>query len=157
MITFYDRQTEARADAAARHLREKVVCFVVQGQKLLVFDHLPDGGAGVQVPAGGVEAGESPAAAASRELREESGLHLSGPQYLCSYRWEAQLPHRFTQQVCHAYAFAAPEGLPDTWQHHADGHLFSFRWADLADPGLDWEMDAALPYLQQATLRPSDS
>ncbi|MCY1702297.1 NUDIX hydrolase [Deinococcus sp. SL84] len=153
MITFYDRQTEARADAAARHLREKVVCFVVQGQKLLVFDHLPDGGAGVQVPAGGVEAGESPAAAASRELREESGLHLSGPQYLCSYRWEAQLPHRFTRQVCHAYAFAAPYDLSDTWQHHADGHLFSFRWADLADPGLDWEMDAALPYLQQATLR----
>lgn len=147
MITFYGTQEQARDAAGAGELREKVLCFVVHGQRLLVFDHVPDGGAGVQVVAGGVEAGETPEGAAIRELWEESGLHLSGPRFLCSYLWEAPLPHRFTRQVCHAYAFAAPEGLPDTWQHHADGHLFSFRWADLTAPGLDWEMDAALPLL----------
>ncbi|GHG00218.1 hypothetical protein GCM10017783_10420 [Deinococcus piscis] len=58
----------------------------------------------------------------------------------------------------HTYAFAAPDSLPDEWQHHADGHLFSFHWADLADPKLDWEMDAALPHLLRhldpQTLRP---
>ncbi|MFC6590628.1 NUDIX domain-containing protein [Deinococcus lacus] len=152
MITFYDNQAQARADAAARGLREKVVCFVVQGEKLLVFDHIPDGGAGVQVVAGGIEAGELPETAAVRELWEESGLSLSGPRFLCSYLWEAQLPDRFTRQVCHAYAFAAPDHLPENWQHHADGHLFSFRWADLQAPGLDWEMDAALPLLEASLL-----
>lgn len=132
------------------------MCLVVRGRQVLVFDHVPDDGAGVQVVAGGIDAGELPAEAAIRELWEESGLSLSGPQYLCSYLWEAQLPHRFTRQVCHAYAFAAPDDLPDEWQHHADGHLFAFRWADLVEPGLDWEMDAALPHLQQTTLRPPD-
>ncbi|WP_229838909.1 NUDIX domain-containing protein [Deinococcus piscis] len=97
MITFYGTQAQARADAAARSLREKVLCFVVRERELLVFDHVPDGGAGVQVVAGGVEAAEAPEAAAVRELREESGLQLSKPQYLCSYLWEAQLPHRFTR------------------------------------------------------------
>lgn len=150
MITFYDSQAQARADATAKELREKVLCFVVRGEKLLVFDHVPDGGAGVQVVAGGVEAGETPDQTAIRELWEESGLTLADPQYLVSYRWEAQLPDRFTRQVCHAYAFAAPPSTPDAWQHHADGHLFSFRWAELKSPALDWEMDAALPYLLES-------
>ncbi|MFC6617495.1 NUDIX hydrolase [Deinococcus radiophilus] len=148
MITPYPNQAQARADAAARSLREKAVCLVVRGgADLLVFDHIPDDGAGVQLPAGGVEPGEPPADAALRELWEESGLRLSEPHLLCCYLWEAQLPHRFTRQVCHAYAFAAPTDTPDNWQHHADGHLFAFRWADVTAPGLDWEMDAAMPFL----------
>lgn len=149
MITFYDNQEQARADAKAKGLREKVLCFVVRGEELLVFDHVPDGGAGVQVPAGGLEAGETPEAAAIRELWEESGLTLTDPHYLVSYHWEAQLPDRFTRQVCHAYAFSASPDTPDAWQHHADDHLFSFRWAALHAPKLDWEMDAALPQLWQ--------
>ena len=149
MITFYDTQEQARAAAKAEGLREKVLCFVVRGRQLRVLDHVPDGGAGVQVVGGGVEQDELPEAAAIRELWEESGLSLSEPQFLCSYLWEAQLPDRFTRQVCHSYAFHAPADLPDHWQHHADGHLFSFRWADLHAPGLDWEMDAALPVLRQ--------
>lgn len=154
MVTFYDNQVQARADAAARGLREKVLCCVVRGAELLVFDHVPDD-SGVQLPAGGVEPGELPAQTAVRELREESGLSLDGPQYLASYLWEAQLPDRHTRQVCHAYALRAPADLPDTWDHteaNAAGggtHLFRFRWADLRAPALDWEMDAALPHLHR--------
>lgn len=147
MITFYDHQEQARADAAARGLREKVVCFVTRPGELLVFDHVP------AEDAGGVEPGELPAQTAVRELHEESGLRLSDPHWLVSYRWEAQLPDRFTRQVCHAYALSAPADLPDTWDHTeanaTDGgtYLFRFRWADLHAPALDWEMDAALPHL----------
>ncbi|WP_255447994.1 NUDIX domain-containing protein [Deinococcus sp. AJ005] len=111
--------------------------------------------AGVQLPAGGVEAEEIPADAAVRELWEESGLQLTAPRHLVSYRWEAQLPERFTRQVCHAYAYATLADLPDTWTHFADGYLFAFRWADLNAPGLDWEMDAALPYLNPVPSAPS--
>lgn len=149
MITFYDTQQQARADAKARGLREKVVCFVVRGEQLLVFDHVPDGGAGVQVVAGGVEPGEELVQAAIRELWEESDLALENPVYLVSYLWHGEPPEAFVYpvQITHAYAFRAPEDTPDTWEWHADDHLFAFRWADLQNPGLDWEMDAALPHL----------
>lgn len=145
MVTFFDSLEAARAHAAAHGLREKAMCFVVLGGELLVMRHIPDGDAGVQVPAGGVEAGETPEAAARRELWEESGLDIAGPQYLCSYLWEAQLPERFTRQVCHAYAFAGPLDAPDVWTHAADGELYGFRFTDLGSVHLDWEMDAALP------------
>ncbi len=45
-----------------------------RGERLLVFSHPNAPGAGIQVPAGTLEAGESPAAGALREAREESGL-----------------------------------------------------------------------------------
>ncbi len=152
VVTLYDSQEQARADAAEKGLREKVVCLVLDGARVLVFDHQDTPAAGVQLPAGGVATGKTPAAAAIRELREEFGLGLSSPRFIVSYRWEAQLPERLTRQVCHAIAFAAPPGLPATWTRQADGHPFAFRWADLSNPALDWEMDAALSHLHRARL-----
>ena len=154
MVTFYDNQAEARADAVLFGLREKVLCLVMRDSSLLVFDHADVPDAGVQLPAGGVEPDETPADTAVRELHEESGLQLTAPRHLVSYRWEAQLPERFTRQVCHAYAFVAPPHLPATWTHFADGYLFAYRWTALNAPGLDWEMDAALPYLNLADFSP---
>ncbi|MEW6420378.1 MAG: NUDIX domain-containing protein [Deinococcota bacterium] len=151
MVTFYHSQAEGRADAARQKLREKVVCVVVNGPLVLVFEHEDAPEAGVQLPAGGVEPGETPAEAAVRELREESGLSLSNPRHVISYRWEAQLPERFTRQVCHAFAFTAPPHLPTTWTRQADGHPFAFRWASLEEPGLDWELDAALPSMPRTS------
>ncbi|WP_323741145.1 NUDIX hydrolase [Microbacterium sp. VKM Ac-2870] len=57
---------------------DKVVCYVVDGQRLLVFTHLSHAltVTGVQVPAGTIEVGEAPAAAAIRETLEETG-HLA--------------------------------------------------------------------------------
>lgn len=44
------------------------------GDRLLVFRHPHAPSAGIQVPAGTIEDGETPAAAALREAREEAGL-----------------------------------------------------------------------------------
>ncbi|MFZ7089344.1 NUDIX domain-containing protein [Curtobacterium sp. RRHDQ10] len=54
---------------------DKVVCYVVHDGHLLVFTHdeIPLTRTGVQVPAGTVELGETPADAAERELVEETG------------------------------------------------------------------------------------
>lgn len=56
--------------------REKVVCYVIRDRRLLVFRHLdqPWDLSGLQVPAGSIERGESPEAAAIREATEETGL-----------------------------------------------------------------------------------
>jgi 8-oxo-dGTP diphosphatase len=146
-IQKFERLQEARDWAAEHGLREKAVCFVLRGEELLVFDHVPAEDSGVQLPAGGVEAGEAPDQAAVRELHEETGLQLTAPQHLCSYEWQRQLPDRFTRQVCHAYLFTAPVQTPDVWTRHADKHLFAFRWEPVSQPQLDWDMDAALPEL----------
>ena len=150
-IRKFESLFQARDWAAEHRLREKAVCFVLCGPELPVFDHVPDD-SGVQLPAGGVEAGETPDQAAIRELYEESGLRLISPAYLRSYEWQRQLPDRNTRQVCHAYVFTAPTDTPDCWTHPADEHLFSFRWMPVFRLRLDWDMDAALPELHKYLL-----
>ena len=53
---------------------EKVVIYITQGDKLLVFRHTQYPQAGIQVPAGTVKAGEDLRHAAFREAHEETGL-----------------------------------------------------------------------------------
>ncbi|MEZ4865356.1 MAG: NUDIX domain-containing protein [Caldilineaceae bacterium] len=65
---------------------EKVTAFVVRihrdEHQLLLFEHPT---AGIQVPAGTVEAGEAPATAALREAQEETGLaEFTGCHYLAT-------------------------------------------------------------------------
>ncbi|MCP2013959.1 8-oxo-dGTP pyrophosphatase MutT (NUDIX family) [Deinococcus sp. HSC-46F16] len=147
MLTLYHLD-EARAHARARHLREKAVCQITrqtQGSaELLVFDHVPDNGSGVQVVAGGVDPGETPDEAALREAQEETGrtgFRLEG--YLGSTEWIDDLHAK--RELRHFYHLTAPPGLPDTWDHAADGHLFRFRWEGLSNARIDWHMDAFLP------------
>lgn len=152
-LTFPDLAA-ARACAEAHKLRQKAVCYVVRGAQLLVFDHIPDGGSGVQVVAGGLEEGETPEQAALREAGEETGrTGFGSAAYLGSFVW-LNTEHS-KREMRHFVRVTAPQNLPDTWQHHADGHLFSFRWADLHAPGLDWEMGAALPYLKNPSPLPA--
>ena len=151
-VTPLSHPEAARHFAAEHRLREKALCFVVRQRagtetELLVLEQPGVPGAGLQVPAGGVEPGETPEGAAARELTEETGLRLSPTAHLKSYFWEAQLPHRLTRQVCHAFLFRAPPGTPDTWEREADGERFAFRWRPVSSLALSWEMDAALPEL----------
>ena len=59
-------------------VRERVACYVVRDLgdelELLVFDHVDFPDAGTQVPAGGMDPGESVSEAATREVSEECGL-----------------------------------------------------------------------------------
>ncbi len=113
-------------------LTSKVVPIVLRHHgdrvEVLVFEH-PQ--AGTQLVKGTVEAGESVAAAAVRELAEESGLANA------VYRrdlgvWDEGPP----DQVWHFCEMAIARALPDAWDHvTADdgGHRFAFWWHPLAE------------------------
>ena len=90
---------------------EKVICYVVQDDDLLVFRHLdhPLTVTGVQVPAGTVESGEEALTAAVREVLEETGIRArvvrqlgTGDYDMRPYRDE--LAHRTFVQLAPAKA-----------------------------------------------------
>ena len=88
-----------------RVIKEKVVCYVVRDERLLVFRHrdYSDEEVGIQVPAGSIHSDETPEEAALREAREETGLDgfaivrkLGVTEYdITPYRYEIQRRHVF--------------------------------------------------------------
>jgi len=109
----------------------KVVCYVVRGDELLVFRHRSHD-AGLQVPAGTIEPGEAPAAAALREAEEETGLTgLRLVRKLGEYTHP--LAGRPEDHRRHVFHLAAPSGAPERWEHFAEGaYWFVFSWVPLS-------------------------
>lgn len=80
---------------------QKVICYVVQHDHLLVITHLdvPMEVTGVQVPAGTIEPGETPEVAAVREVWEETGSRASVVRKLGEAEYDlsparAEIAHR---------------------------------------------------------------
>ena len=116
---------------------------VAAGPQLLVFDH-PD--SSTQIPKGRIDSGESPSAAAIRELMEESGLALEEPTHLKTMTRQFTPPESsdVISETWHLFHFAAPDGLPETWVHHAEDEEmdYAYRWLSI-----DSELQSALhPY-----------
>jgi 8-oxo-dGTP pyrophosphatase MutT (NUDIX family) len=91
------------------------VVYVERDTELLVFDHRDDPAAGTQVPAGGLLDGEAPAAAAIREVREETGIKLLGePTFVGTHE---HLDGGGRPALSHFLRVDAPNDLPDAWEH----------------------------------------
>ena len=100
-------------------VRNRVVVYVERGDGLLVFDHRDYPDAGTQVPAGGVEVGESVGAAAIREVREETGVQLDEtPVLLGTHEHVDGLGRPALSFFVRA---SAPDGLPQAWEHVVSG------------------------------------
>ena len=69
-----------------KQVKYKVFAYITNRQWLLLFTHLNAPEAGIQVPAGTIEAGESPEEAVLREVFEETGL--SGKDTSRSATWK---------------------------------------------------------------------
>ena len=120
---------------------KKVVAYITRGDELLVFTHRDYPEAGVQVPAGTVEEGETLDAAVLREVHEETGLPRSSVRILSylGYRlWQAG-PHCHER---HFYHLLLTAEAPDSWCHdelHAgtgEPIAFCFSWVQRDDPAL---------------------
>jgi 8-oxo-dGTP pyrophosphatase MutT (NUDIX family) len=102
--------------------------------KIMVFRH-PS--AGIQLVKGTIEAGENPADAALRELREESGISDAAVRQDLGC-WDAGYDGQiWSLQLC-----TATRALPESWIHRCadDGGLdLHFFWRDLEAGGSeDW-------------------
>lgn len=108
-------------------------------EQLLVFRHRDYPEAGIQVPAGSIEEGESIEAALWREVEEESGL--TGLELVRKIgTFDYVHPYTGNLHVRHVFHLRAPEDTPDEWEWietsggavpDDEGFVFQFYWVDL--------------------------
>jgi SAM-dependent methyltransferase len=144
---------------------QKVACYITQGERLLVFDHTQYPEAGVQIPAGSLEAGESPQAAALREAREESGLqNLAMRAYLGKKSYDLSPLGRAEIHERHYFHLECLEATPERWlsyeQTPSDGSpgpielVFYWVRCPAEAPPLSGWLDDYFPQLE-ATMNPT--
>jgi 8-oxo-dGTP pyrophosphatase MutT (NUDIX family) len=137
--------------------KRKAFAYITYQHKLLVFSHPYAPEAGIQVPAGTIEAGEQPEQAVLREAFEETGLTgLSIDGFLGEQtRDMADFGHEEIHQRFF-YHLRYQEEPQTTWRHEerfpSDGsgvHVFEFFWAALPHdvPRLIADHDLMLPQL----------
>lgn len=121
---------------------QKVIAFIIRDGALAVFRQ-DDPGAGIQVPAGTLRAGEDPEAGALREAEEESGLSgLRVIRFLGRYQWDIS-PIREEIQDRHVYLLAVDGPVSERWEgcENHDGERdptpFHFYWLPLGSSELD--------------------
>ncbi len=130
---------------------QKVIVYIVRHHRgvteLLVFEHV-GADAGVQVPKGTVEPGESPEHAAIREVCEETGLRVDG-----GLRHIGTLT-RFGEEWSF-FAVTTDAPVPDVWVHRVGGvgedvgMRFRYCWLPLNPvPNLAGNQGDGLPFLK---------
>lgn len=133
---------------------KKVVAYITLGDKLLVFNQRDFPEAGVQVPAGTVEAGEDIADAVLREAEEETGLKgLQLVQYLGAEDFDAAKAMREGEvHERHFFHLKAANPAPEKWRHwemtpYGDDKTpvaFDLFWQEQDTAALDWDFGAML-------------
>lgn len=121
---------------------EKVYAYITQGDQLLVFRHVDAPEAGIQVPGGTVQPGESLPEAVLREAFEETGLADLDIVAELGDTWPVMDREVHPDAVHHRHFFQlrCADLLPATWRHEerfpSDGSppmMFEFIWMPLTE------------------------
>src|SRR5690242_17078606 len=96
---------------------EKVLAYILQNNKVLVFEHEDHPEAGIQVPAGTIQKNESPEAAVEREIQEETSLKVSTFQKFFLGKFDYTHPYRKELHSRNVFALRTEEKLPEFWLH----------------------------------------
>ena len=141
------------------HIKRKVFAYITNRRRLLLFRHVYAPDAGIQVPAGTLEADESPEEGVLREAFEETGLSdliidcFLGEQVRDMSEFvPGEINHRYF------YHLLCPGNPPDNWRHEERNPstapepvplIFEFFWAELPQgvPPLMADHDKMIPEL----------
>jgi len=119
--------------------KQKVQCYITReragSSQVLVFEHTDFPYAGIQVPVGSIEPGETPEEAALREAWEESGVRgLQVKRFLGSFQWRHSETVNYEER--NVYQLTTLHTLPDRWEHTVSagaedkGLRFAYYWLD---------------------------
>ncbi len=101
----------------ARTIR-KVIAYITQKRRLLVFSHPYATEAGIQAPGGTLLSGEAPEAGALREAREETGLDaLRVVAFLGMREFDCRPYGRDELHLRHFYHLECLQPTPERWRH----------------------------------------
>ncbi|CAM3963450.1 NUDIX hydrolase [Bacillus paranthracis] len=121
--------------------KKKVHAYVTRekegAMQLLVFKHRDTPEAGIQVPGGTVDEGETLKAAILREVQEESGLrHLCIERFLADYIIHVREKKEYEKR--HFFHVTLLTDVKDRWEHivsageEDEGLVFCYEWIDIA-------------------------
>jgi 8-oxo-dGTP pyrophosphatase MutT (NUDIX family) len=132
--------------------RQKALAYITHAERLLVFRQSAFPEEGLQVPGGGIDAGESPESAVLREAFEETGLvKLRIESFLGTYIADLSKTKGRIEDV-HTFHLIADGDLAESWKHV---EMFD---SDLKGPVemelFWWKLEEGLPTLHafQGTL-----
>ena len=137
---------------------DKVFAYITHGTDLLLFRHPDFPEAGIQVPAGSIEEGETPEVAVMREAFEETGLSgLKLISYLGETTYDMSAWNGDPAQRRHFFHLELSDHAQTTWLHDetdgvvSDPIVFEFFWARMPDdiPYLIAGHGQMLPSLQR--------
>ena len=130
---------------------QKVVAYITNGRRQLVFKHTELHEAGIQVPAGTVDPGEDPQTAVLREAFEETGLF---DLELVRGLGKRTSERDGSNYIRHFFHLHCPGQPPERWCHmeenpsggSAEPIEFELYWAGWPEdiPTIAAEMDARL-------------
>jgi ADP-ribose pyrophosphatase YjhB (NUDIX family) len=139
---------------------DKVITYITAQGRLLLFRQPQAPNAGLQVPGGSVERGESLEHAALREAFEETGLsELRLERFLGTAHYVTQHPPG-VEHLRHFFHLSCERAEPAAWRHFETTPTgetrpipFELFWEPLETARPDWEMDRYLALLSSRSGR----
>jgi 8-oxo-dGTP diphosphatase len=99
------RRVERSPAKGQRYIQRSGAYAILPLKGRLLMTAQVDGALDIQLPGGGIDAGESPLQALYREVREEIGWSIARPRRLGAFREFVFMPEYdlWAEKVCHVY------------------------------------------------------